>query len=175
MKFEYELRDDDFLTFQLFTSSTSPRIIRKKRNGWMFLTLGSIIFGSLFYAVGNTPLAVYLAVFAVIAAIFYPMYFKWRYKRHYQNFIKDSYSNSLGIMQTLEFHPDHVFLKDKTGESTVILEEIEEATEIDSHFFIKLSTGVSLIIPKDRITPDEVRTKIKDSGINIIDFTHWKW
>ena len=88
LKLEFELREEDFLTFQLFTSSTSPRIIRKKKNGWMFLTLGSILFAALFYSFGNIPLAVCMAFFAVTTALFYPMYFKWRYKKHYQNFCR---------------------------------------------------------------------------------------
>ena len=175
MKLEFELREEDFLTFQLFTSSTSPRIIRKKKNGWMFLTLGSILFAALFYSFGNIPLAVCMAFFAVTTALFYPMYFKWRYKKHYQNFIKDNYSNRLGLMQTLEIHPDHVFLKDKTGESKIKIAEIEEMTEISSHFFIKISSGVSLIVPKDRINLEEVSAKIKALDIKINDLSNWKW
>jgi hypothetical protein len=175
MKLEFELREDDFLIFQLFTSSTSPRIIRKKKNGWTFLTLGTILFAFLFYSFGNAFLAIYMATFAVITALFYPKYFKWRYKRHYENFIKDNYANRLGLMQTLEFHPDHIFLKDKTGESKINLKEIEEMTEISSHFFIKLSSGVSLIVPKDRVNSDEVRAKIKSLDLKINDLSHWKW
>lgn len=176
MKFEYKIEKDDFVDFQLFTASKSERIHRRKRNTWFFLTLSAVIATVYFYANQNNVMTVYFGVVSVLFGIFYPKYFKWIYKRHYKKHINEYYANRFGQTITLEIADNHIHLKDKTGESKLNLSEIEKVDETNNHFFVKISSGISIIIPKSEIENiDELREKLKSIGLNINDETHWKW
>jgi hypothetical protein len=176
MKIEYKIEEQDFLNFQLFAASKSDRINKKKRNGWIFLTLGSIMAAMYFYFNLNTAMTIYFGIVTVIFGLFYPKYFKWRYKKHYKAYIKENYSKRFGQIETLEFNKDSIYSKDKIGEGKINLSEIETINETDNHFFIKISTGVSLLIPKREVNNiDELRNKFEEIGLYIEDATKWKW
>jgi len=175
LKLTFFLKSEDFLIFQLFTASQSESIQRKRRRGQIFLSLGSLAFALFFYIGNNTFLAGYFLIFAFATYIFYPRYFKWRYHKHYQKHIRENYEKRLNVKQELQIEKDKILLKDKTGEASVKIEEVEEITEIADYFFLKLSTGVSLILPKQSISADEVREKLKSLNLRILDHTDWKW
>lgn len=176
MILKYKIEEKDFLDFQLFTASKSERINKKKRNGWILLTIGSLAAASYFYANQNTAMTIYFAFVAIIFGLFYPRYFKWRYYKHYKTYIKENYSKRFGQIETLEINDDSISSKDKTGEGKINLSEIEKVDETDKHFFLKISTGLSLIIPKKELNnTDEVRTKFKVLGLPVNDETNWKW
>lgn len=176
MTLQYKIYEQDFLDFQLFTTSKSDRINEKKRNGWILLTLGSIIVAFYFYLNQNIPMAIYSGLIAIATGVFYPKYFKWRYKKHYKTYIKENYSKRFGQVETLEIHSDSIFSKDKTGEAKINLSEIERIDETANHFFLIISTGISLLIPKKELkSVEELREKFKDIGLTVKDETNWTW
>ena len=172
MKLDYKIDEQDFLDFQLFTASKSHRINKKKRNGWIFLTAGSIVIALYFYLNGNSTMTIYFGLVALACGIFYPKYFKWRYKNHYKTYIKENYSKRFGQIESLEISSNYIFSKDKTGEGKINLSEIERVDETDNHFFLKISTGLSLLIPKNELVSiNELREKFKEIGLSINDET----
>lgn len=176
MTIEYKVSEQDFLDFQLYTASQSERINKKKRNGWILLTVGSIAFAIFFYLQQDIILTIYLALVALACGLFYPKYFIWRYKKHYKVHIKENYSKRFGETEFLEIKEDAIFSKDKTGEGKINVSEIEKVDETNKHFFLKISTGFSLIIPKEGIeNVDELRTKFLSLGLAVNDMTNWKW
>ena len=176
MTIEYKIEEQDFLEFQLFTASKSDRINKKKRNGWVLLTAGSFIVAFYFYLNKNTAMTIYFGIVALACGLFYPKYFKWRYKKHYKAFIKENYSKRFGQIESLEINGDYIFSKDKTGEGKINLNEIERVDETDNHFFLKISTGLSLLIPKgELVNIEELREKFKEIGVIVNDETKWTW
>lgn len=176
MTIEYKIHEQDFLDFQLFTASKSDRINKKKRNGWIFLTVGSIAVAFYFYLNQNNLMSIYFGLVAVATGIFYPKYFKWRYNKHFKTYIKENYSKRFGKIETLKINNDHIFSKDKTGEGKINLSEVEKIDETDNHFFLKISTGLSLIIPKRELENiDEFKSKFKNLGFIINNETNWRW
>ncbi|KAA3638324.1 MAG: YcxB family protein [Bacteroidetes bacterium] len=175
MKITFDLKSSDFLTFQLYASSQSESIQQKRRRGRIFLSLGALLV-SLFFYIGNSLLlSVFFLLFAVATYVFYPRYFKKRYYQHYQKYIRDHYEARLNVEQEVEINKDHLLLKDKTGEAKILLKEVDEIIETSEHFFIKISTGVSLILPKDRVPVEEVRTALESLELTIRDHTDWQW
>jgi YcxB-like protein len=176
MTLEYKIDEQDFLDFQLFTASKSDRINKKKRNGWILLTVGSIVVAFYFYLNQNNPMTIYFGLVAIATGVFYPRYFKWRYKKHYKTFIKENYSKRFGQVETLEINSDSILSKDKTGEGKINLSEIEKIDETANHFFLKISTGLTLLIPKKELkSVDVLREKFKDIGLTVQDETNWTW
>ncbi len=176
MKLEYKIEENDFLDFQLFTASKSERINKKKKNGWLSLTIGAIIVGVYFYLNQNILMAIYFGLVSLACGLFYPKYFKWRYKKHYKAYITENYSKRFGLTEIIEINDDFILSKDKTGEGKIKLAEIEKIDETGNHFFLKVSTGMSLIIPKDRISsPNILRVEFEKLGLKINNERNWKW
>ena len=176
MKLEFKIDEQDFLDFQVFTASKSKRINKKKRKGWILLTVASIVVAFYFYLNQNNTMTIYFGLVAVASVIFYPKYFKWRYIKHYKTYIKENYSKRFGEVETIEISNDSIFSKYKSGEAKINLSEIEKIDETDKHFFLKVSTGYSLLIPKRELkNADGLREKFKDIGLTVNDERNWTW
>ncbi|MBT4969393.1 MAG: hypothetical protein HOM80_10340, partial [Bacteroidetes bacterium] len=170
------LEKNDFLLFQLYTASKSVRIKRKKIRSWILLTLGSIFFTFYFHLDNSQFLTYYFLFCSFLVGFFFPKYFKWRYKKHYLKNIKEHYSNRFGIETTLEFTDAGIHTKDKTGESKINISEVEIVNETMYHYFIKISSGMSLIIPKSKITEPKILMKqFEKMKLSINKELNWKW
>ncbi len=175
MKITFDLKSSDFLTFQLYAASQSESIQQKRRRGRIFLSLGALLVSLFFYIGSSLLLSVFFLLFGLATYIFYPRYFKRRYYQHYQKYIRDHYEARLNVEQEVDINEDHLLLKDKTGEAKILLKEVDEVIETFEHFFIKISTGVSLIFPKDRIPVKDVRAALESLGLKIRDHMDWQW
>ncbi len=176
MEIKYKLEEIDFLGFQLFTASKSNRIMKKRRNGWVQLTLLVLIIGIYFYQQDNVFMSGFFGLVGVVTGIFYPKYFNWRYKKHYSNFIKDNYRQRVGEVSIIDITKEYVYSKGKAGESKILLKEIDEVSDTMHHFFLKISSGQTLIIPKREIEDVELlRVELELIGLKIIDELDWEW
>ena len=168
MKLKYKIGEQDFLDFQLFTASQSDRIKRKMLYAWIFLIFGFGIVSGYSYFKDNIVLTIYFGLVAIICGLFYPTYFRWRYKKHYKTYIRENYANRFDELEYLEINNETIFSKDKVGESIISISEIEKIDETERHFFVKMSGGVSLIIPKYKIeNPNDVHSKFELLGFSV--------
>jgi hypothetical protein len=176
MILEFELNERDFLAFQLFTASQSKRINRKKVNGWILITLFFIALAAFFYYEQTNFLALYFGIAAIITGLLYPKYFVWRYKKHYKTYIKENYSYRFGEKVYVEITNLAIYCKDKTGESTINISAVETVDETENHFFVKIKSGGSLIIPKYAIQDlQEVCALFESLGFSVHNVLNtWK-
>jgi len=175
MTLKYKIKEQDFLDFQLFNASKSERINKQKKKGWILMTVGSVLAAFYFCLNQNIALTLYLGLIAITSGFFYPKYFKWSHKKQYKTFIHENYSKRFGQIETIEIKEDSIFSKDKAGELKIYISEIEKIDETQNHFFLKISTGLSLIIPKNEINnSNELRQKFKSMGLTLNNETNWK-
>jgi hypothetical protein len=92
----------------------------------------------LFYQSDNRMPAYYFLAASVLFLVFYPFCSRWRYKRHYQKFIRENYKNRFNEPAIIELTDEDVLNRDKTGGSKVNASETEEINETGSHLFLKL-------------------------------------
>ncbi len=176
MLIKYKLEKEDFLNFQLFAASQSERIMKKKRNTPVFLSLLTLTMGVCFYLMNNIPLTVYSVALTFLFCFLYPKYSSWRYKKHYQAYINENYNNRFGKSIELEFNQDAIKSKDKTGEGMINLSEVAEVCETFDYLFVRISTGITLIIPKrELLDVESLKNHFILIGLNIIDKLDWKW
>lgn len=176
MKIRYTLTEEDFLQHQLYLASQSQRIRKKEQSAWkwisfIFTALGVVlILSDTGYPAG--PLSV---LFGFITVLFYPAYVKRKYVDHYRNFIRENYQNRIGYPADFELKKDHLFLKDKTGEGKVNLDELEKLVETQHHFFLRLKSGVSIIFPLSK-TPDKAAllSSFETIGLEIEKDLDWE-
>jgi len=170
------LTENDFLTFQLFDASTNITKIKARRKSYFLLIALGFVFVFLGYFQHDTFLFYYSIFCVVVVVLFYYKYLKSKLKRHYIKYVKNTYSGSFNEQLHLEITDELLKTKDKTGETNITLSEITSITEIPSHFFIKISTGPSLIVVKSSTSLNqEIATLIERKGIPYIDQKNWKW
>lgn len=176
MKFDYKIDANDFLEFQLFTAATDPMIQKRKLRGWITMTIACILFAVFSYINGMVFLSGYFAVLMLVIAAFYPRYFRWRYKKQYAAFIHRNYSKRFGEPAELEITKDYIRSKDKVAEGKIKLSQILAIYETANHFFIKINTGMSFIIPKRELDKSvDLKNEFTKIGMKVINKTDWVW
>jgi hypothetical protein len=176
MKIEYKIEENDYLEFQLFTASKSNRIRQRKVTSWILITLISLFSGGYFYLKNHLPMTIYFGITALISAILYPIYFKWRHKKHYKKHIRENYHKQFGTTKQLEITAEYIYSSDSAGEGKIKVSEVDEINETQNHFFLKISTGLSLIIPKREINDsDLLKNEMEGFGLKINNELNWKW
>lgn len=71
-------------------------------------------------------------------------------------------------------------LEDHSGHSSLQLSQLTEAHETAAHYFLKLSTGHSLIIPKNKVEPVAELAPFISGLVTKLNIQHqadghWKW
>ncbi|MFT5822051.1 MAG: hypothetical protein ACI8ZM_003307 [Crocinitomix sp.] len=176
MKFEYQIQEQDYLDFQLYTATRSVRFEKKQRNGRYFITLCSLILACYFIYDQDWGMTAYFGLQTVVFFLFYPWYFKWRQKVHYTKYIRRNYKNLFGRSETLEVKGKTLHLVNSTGEGQIKAAELDQFIETKRHFFIEMKSGASLIIPIYEMSDaDSLKRQINGMKIPVEKDLDWKW
>ena len=172
--------ENDFLTFQLYTASKTSRIRRSRIKSWVLTTFVFLCLAYLFYSSHNEFLGNYFLLFSALSLTLYPSYSRWRYKRHYLKYVRETYKNKFGESYELKFDDATIMTKDRTGEMKINKSEIEEINEIKDFFFFKARTGTTLIISKKKsgdigIIKNEIASMVEKQGVKYNVELDWKW
>ena len=171
MKIQLSLDKNDYLEHQLYTASKNKRIRNKKRNSWLFVTILFLVFALLNFNNDNQLIFYYFLVFTLLTFIFYPFYQRKQYKTHYTKHIEENYFNRFGQESILNFEEEYIASNAANFETKMSYKGFEELNEIKNYYFIKLKTGGSLIIPKNKLkNSEEFHKEIN----NIANKFHWK-
>lgn len=177
MNINYKLTYSDFLEHQLYTSSTSKLHNKKRFKARILIPIIYILLAIFtFIKNNNSSFPLILAAVAVLWFLFYPLYSKWYYKKHFKKHLKENYKNRVNIHVEIYFDADFVNAKDVTSESKIKGTEIKELIETQNHFFLKLKTNLSFIIPKYAIeNPDVFKKVMANYGAAYVNELNWKW
>lgn len=177
MKFIYQLTNSDFLAFQLFSSSKSEVLKKRRFRSRIIIPVIYLLFG-LYLASSNGDVGIGVVLTMVAFAWFalYPKYSKWRYKRHFQKHIEVNNKNLVDQPIEVEFDGSSMKTKDSTSKSKTNGSELKELIETQHHFFVKLSNDQSMVVPKYRMENEaEFKKQVLDLGASYVDELHWEW
>jgi hypothetical protein len=174
------LDKDDYLIHQLFTTSKSERIKKKRLKSKVILSLIYIVFGILSFFEGKTMLALIFLVIGTLWFFIYPLWESRHYIKHYQALINENYKDRFGKPATLFIDNDIITTKDHGSESSILTSELTEINEIPLAIFMRVKGGQSLILPKQKITDlVEVRTRLMELAAHLkIEYNldeSWAW
>lgn len=176
MKLNYPLYDYDFLNYQLYVASKSDRINKNLKKNWLILTVGFFLAALYFYSENHIPMVLYFGFVSILFGAFYPYYFRWKHKRHYKKHISENYKNRFGHNQLIDVGTDEIFCKDFSSEGKINISAIVGVDETTEYFFLNLTTGMSLIIPKDRLNnTDDLRNELIKRGLSVFNYSVGKW
>lgn len=148
----FQTHENDFLEYHIFNDVTNSG--NKKGKGisyaWVFITVACL--GYLAYEKANhISTGTFEIVFLILCVCSYPFFSRLSYVRHYRKFVRETYSSSFGKHYTLNFNDDFIGLADGAAETKIMVQDIDEVFETIKHFFIKLKTSPSIIIPKKEL------------------------
>jgi len=176
MLFTFEIEPKDFLTFQLYTISQSPNVLRTRRRGRLLTSVAGLLLSLNLFVTGSFIPALFMLVTAVISYAFYPKYHRWRLKSHFIKYSKKNYASQFGKEESLETFKDYILSKNVSGEGKVKMDELDRLTEIADHFFLKMRTGSSLILPKRFIQNDsELIKEMKRLNVPLHQELNWEY
>ncbi|PWG05107.1 YcxB family protein [Polaribacter aquimarinus] len=177
MKITYQLKNSDFLEYQLYTSSKSKLHKKKRLRSRIIVPIFYFLFG--FYLSNKNDNLLFFAVFSLVSIIWfllYPLYSRWKYKNHFKKHIKENYKNRINKSVEILFDDEIIKTKDYSSESKINKTELKELIETKNHYFLKLQTDLSIIIPKDSfVNQEEFIKRVKDYGVDYIDELSWVW
>lgn len=175
MTHTYTLTEQDYLNFQLYTISKTPRFVPRQRNGRYFVAFCSAITMIYFIYTQNYWSASYFGISTVALFLLYPRYFKWRQKVHYLKHIRRHYKNKFGLQETLVIDNKLITLTNHTGTGTLKLSDFEKICEIGTHYFMVLEGGAALILPKKELNEQTFKSDLKTLKLPHQSDLNWRW
>lgn len=182
MILQYKIREEDYLTHQLYMASKSKSIKRKRITFWIIVPFAYALFAYLSYFDFRQPNMAYVMVgLAFFWFILYPFYSKWNYKRHYSKHINENLKGQFDQLVKLELNDQNISIKDEKGnKSEISFPTLKEIIEIPEHFLIKLTSNSSIILPKKEFSDIKEVQKflgliVKRHNIPFCKETQWKW
>jgi hypothetical protein len=176
MQIQSRLSAEDYLNYYLFTASTSANIRKKLQNERILLLLLMSIGVVYFYVRGNMFMSVGFGLWAIAGEIWFPQYFRYRYKKHYEKFIRENYAARIGVDSLLEIRDDAIYTRDKFSESKFFLSEVEKVEELPGYFYIKLRIGSHIVLPKkNAVESSDLKNTFHGKGITIVEHPDWRW
>ncbi|MGG5486029.1 YcxB family protein [Gaetbulibacter sp. PBL-D1] len=178
MKIEYTLNFVDFLEYQLYASSKSELHKKNRNKSRIVIPILYIILGFFILYITKSASAIAFFAFAILWYSFYPLYSKWKYKKHFEKHIKENYKNRIGKKIVLNFDKEVDFIETSDfGTQTKIQDsEFDKLIELKNHYFLRLKSELSLIIPKRAISEQEKFKKLfSDIDLDYINESNWEW
>jgi hypothetical protein len=177
MKINYKLINSDFIAYQLYTSSKSESYQKRRRNNRFIGPIVMILYGLYTIKKDENYIGIIISgILAILWFLFYPLYSKSRYERHFKKHVEENYRNRINKTVEIDFEENFINTKDFTSESKINGTELKELIETQNHFFIKLTTDLSLIVPKHSIeNKAEFKKCLTELGAEYVDELNWKW
>jgi intein/homing endonuclease len=169
MNLEYILEREDFLELQLFIAFRSDTFKKTLLGGLIVLSIIILIF-TIYEFVKTNDILVFIVYFIVLLIILFLYNYLLRgiYKYLIQKNIAGVLNNRFGNTEYVEIRENVIKIKSLKKEADINISQIVTISETKKYFFIELSSGNYILIPKFKISnPDEVRHKFESFGINI--------
>lgn len=179
MKTSIDYTVEDLLDGQLFIASKSKIVERSRFRTWMSIVAISFICAFIFYVCNNTFLTYYCIFFGLLTLLFYPAYQRRHYRRHYLKFVNNKFKNLSDLNYSIEIEKDTINTNSKIGNGSIHTSQIDSVTETGKYFFLGLSSGDTLTLPKRCFNYDALLTLLTDisnsNKININKELNWRW
>lgn len=179
-EFQFQSTKTDYLAYQLYVASTSPRILRKRKKGKYLVTIVYVVLSILILINNVNFLGFAFLAFALMWFLFYPIYEAKKYIKHFETFYEENFDKKQGTDVRIELGEHEIKAFDYAGEGKRRIDSIEEIAETQHHVFVKLSPGMAYIIPKYRIENhlelnQWVKSTCQKYNIPHIVDMNWKW
>ena len=165
------------MAYQLYASSKSISHKKKRRNNRITVPFIFLAAGFYFSYRDNNYLGIiFFGIASILWFITFPKYSRWRYRKHFKNHVEENYKNRIHRPVEIDFDEKSMYAKDGASESKINGSELKELIETKKHFFLKLATDESIIIPKHAIEDQtKFKTHVTKLGVEYVNELNWEW
>lgn len=170
------LTENDHIMFQLYEASTNPLKIKLRKKSFFILLALCLLVICYGYLKNETFLMYYGLLCTFMVLCFGNIHLRWRSKRHYSRHVKNNNNGQSQETVQIEISNEQIRVIDKVSDSNIKISEITLVNEIKDYYFLKLSTGPNVIIPKTAPSlNNEINAMIKNHNISHVVQLEWKW
>lgn len=170
------LRENDHIMFQLYEASTNQVKIKSRKKSFFILLALSILVILYGYWKSNNFLVYYGLFCTFLVLTFGNTYLGWRHKKHYTRHVQNNRNGRPDETVQIEISDDQIRMIDQVSDSTVKIAEITRVNEIKDYYFLKLSTGPTIVVPKTvPALNEDVKAMIRNHNIPHVLQLDWKW
>jgi len=157
MNVKVTLDADDYLTYHLFLASKSDSLKKRRFIHWFSIPLVYIVSGFVFtYLKGSEMVRTIFFGTALIWFVLYPFYSKWAVRRYLFRQVAARYANLIGKEGSLTLGEKKITVKSHEASMDITYADIKDVIELPDHVLVELHAGSSLILPRKKISPDEL-------------------
>jgi len=177
MEISYQIKEDDYLTYQLFVASGIKELSLKRKSRWFFFSvLYSTIAIVLYFFTRQKDMAIILGVLSLLWIIIYPIYTRVLYRNKYRKYIRKNHKEMFNQTVRLKIEEANIKISDSQNKSRVLCEDVKGIYEISHHYFLGLKKGGAIIIPKRAENNGAFVAYLnKNHQTPIIKNLTWKW
>lgn len=180
MTLQFKIDEKDYLTYQLYIASKSRQIKKKRLQNRIIFPILYTVFAIYLLIKESTIMAALFFSFGVLWYFIYPIRERKRYIKYYETFNKEFFKERFGRPMSLEISNNTIISTDEASEVKVATTDIEAINEIATLIFIKLKTGSSFLLPKDKIEGIDLLKKELTALASHLNIPYnseedWKW
>lgn len=179
MYIEFSLNKEDYLVFQLYSSSQSRELKNSMLRSWFLTPLFFCGIGVGFYFYKGIIYPIAFLATSVLWILIYPMYSRRNVVKNYSRNLDEIYGGRFGKTGKLSITDENLIMEDISGETMVRFNEVVQIVEIQEYFFLGLKNGSSIIIPKGRVdyfTLLKFMNRVTEkTNVAIFKNLSWKW
>lgn len=184
MNISYILDQNDFLTFQLFTTSTLETAKKRRRKVRIMVPVIYLALGFWLYFKDeeqNYKMSISLALLAIVWYFVFPFFEARSYKKKLMKYIMTNYKDTLPMQVDMQFDAESMYTKGLEQENKIFYKDLEDIKETDEYLFVKIEeTGQTLIFPKDKIQnghelSNHFVSVSKRLNLPYHNYGTWKW
>jgi|GEM_PF-1678216 len=184
MNIRYILDHNDFLNFQLFTTSTLEAAKKRRRKIRVFTPMIYLALGFWLYFKDkeqNYKLTIFLIIFAVLWYFIFPFFEAKSYKKKLMKYIMTHYKDTLPMSVDMELENESLYSKGLEEKNRIFYKDFEDLKETDQYLFVKIeNTGQTLIFPKEKISNHEelsnhLKAIAQKQNLPYTNYGDWKW
>jgi hypothetical protein len=164
LNINFTVSAEDFLNHQLFIASRSERIRKKRAKLKYTVPVLYLLFGVVLLLGSRFVLGGIMVGVSILWYLFYPKWERTSYVKHYKNVIDDYFKDNINSEMSVDLQEDVIHGVSNGTESRLETKGIQEFVEAPTAFYILLSGGQSIILPKQNLQ-DEAAVKAKLQAI----------
>lgn len=179
MKYEYQLHEDDYMQYLLYSTSRSKKVVKRRSLNKLMLMIIYVITGLFLYN-RNGPIASAAFFLLCIPLYFLYGYFERKqYHKHFLKFIRDQYKEWMNKPITFEITDNVINIRDEDP-NHLSPPDIEWIAELPSEFILQSKEGKAFIVPRNKVDDlpsftSALKAFAAAGSAEYRDELKWKW
>ena len=174
------LSAEDYVDNLLFFNSINERLIKRRRNDMILSACFAMVPVILAILLENWIFTLTFLIIAIVGLYTQPKRKKNTIRRHYRRHVEENFHNRFGKEAIVTIDSKEIYVATPGEEGRIDFDQMETIYEVPYHFFIKLLSGTSLIIPKDRVADAaavgaELHAIAAQYNREYVVMNGWKW